>query len=830
MKKFLSVALFAIMTLNLCVASVAFADNNDVLNIFSTTCDDKSEIAAFLTPTIKAVNDAVAKKLGENNYAICLNKLTGTTSATSNYMRINLTNDNTKTYKTYNANVTDDKKIVYKAKFYFTTEQVNEFTRHFKASASSNEPHISFGPKITATTTAYASKAPFNASYAFFLKNEKFVYGNMYSGTPMEISADTWHEYTAMVDFKEHTADVYIDETKVASGVTIKSSMNVSNVLMCGIEFFDGTKSKSDTNSIRIKENGIYFDDIKIYQGIGNLAADADVTPKGDGTYDINVNFSTEIDSKNAALVKIADGFGVSINGTKSLSTDGRKVVLNISEATYNSLEKINVTIPITFRDANYQSFAEEKIITVTLQTNKTGIITESAQNGKLDTSMSGGGETGFRPSNATVIYANDNVSKLLGDENNAVKITYAESTAIKMGRKTIPGGAFNATDYGTIDRNKPIYTKAKIYIPSETVEKLGTEGYLLFGIGHNYNVTAAVPGGRIYKDTKSSTGISMRVGRGRAVSNSSAISGYDTYEVPVDTWFEYSTELSFSYSAKTAAWDYAKSRIYLNGQALSHEGAYDMTPASYYDSGFNGYMMIASKEVGADAVVYLDNIEVYQTNTALACEYDVLYDEDNNLVASVEFTDKIDTNNMNLVSLTLADGSDASEYIISKTLVGGNTVKFVLDDEKLNGNGNFKIVIPTTFHDVNYQKLSESATEYSFSVPNYREVYVMSKEDAVISDDLSSVSSTIWVSNRSTSSKDAWIAFAVYGPNKKLIGIDTAEVKNIATGEEREVDLEAIGEAGTFEGVVEVKALIWESLTTMRPYQNSEDITIPQA
>ena len=826
MKKFLSVVLFAIMTLNLCVASVAFADNNDVLNIFSTTCDTASEIAAFSNPTIKAVNDAVAKKLGENNYAICLNELTGTTSATSNYMRINLTNDNTKTYKTYNANVTDDKKIVYKAKFYFTTEQVNEFTRHFKA--SSNNPHITFGPKITATTSAYASKAPFNANFAFFLKNEKFVYGNMY-GTPMEISADTWHEYTAMVDFTAHTADVYIDETKVASGVTINSSMNVSNVLMCGIEFFDGTTSKSDTNSIRIKENGIYFDDIKIYQGIGNLAADADVTPKGDGTYDINVNFSTEIDSKNAALVKIADGFGVSINGTKSLSTDGRKVVLNISEATYNSLEKINVTIPITFRDANYQSFAEEKIITVTLQTNKTGIITESAQNGALDTSMSAG-KNDFRPSNATVIYANDNVSKLLGDENNAVKITYAESTAIKMGRKTIPGGAFNAADYGTIYRNKPIYTKAKIYIPSTTVEKLGTTGYLLFGIGSKDNATAAVPGGRIYKDTNSSTGISMRVGRGRAVSGSSAISGYDTYEVPVDTWFEYATELSFSYSEKTAAWDYAKSRIYLNGQALSHEGAYDMTPASWYDNGFNGYMMIASGGVGADAVVYLDNIEVYQTNTALASECDVLYDEDNNLVASVEFTDKIDTNNMNLVSLTLADGSDASEYIISKTLVGGNTVKFVLDDEKLNGNGNFKIVIPTTFHDVNYQKLSESATEYSFSVPNYREVYVVSKEDAVISDDLSSVSSTIWVSNRSTSSKDAWIAFAVYGPNKKLIGIDTAEVKNIATGEEREVDLEAIGEAGTFEGVVEVKALIWESLTTMRPYQNSEDITIPQA
>ena len=94
MKKFLSVALFAIMTLNLCVASVAFADNNDVLNIFSTTCDNASEIAAFSNPTIKAVNDAVAKKLGENNYAICLNELTGTTDATLNYMRINLTKCN----------------------------------------------------------------------------------------------------------------------------------------------------------------------------------------------------------------------------------------------------------------------------------------------------------------------------------------------------------------------------------------------------------------------------------------------------------------------------------------------------------------------------------------------------------------------------------------------------------------------------------------------------------------------------------------------------------------------------------------------------------------
>ena len=389
MKKYICIALFAFMTLNLCLTSVAFANSNDVLVIYSAECNNASDIVAFSTPKVKMVNDDVAKKLGENNYAACLETLTGTTGVTSNYMRINLTDDNSKTYTADNSTINNDKQIVYKTKFYLTSAQVNEFIRHF--STSENSPQISFGPKITATATAYASKAPFNANYAFSLKENNFVYGNLY-GTPVEISADTWHEYTAMVDFSTHKADVYIDDTNVALGVSLNNkTITVSEALMCGIEFFDGTTSKSDTNSVRVIENGIYFDDIKIYQGIGNLAADADITPKDDGTYDINVNFSTEIDAANAALIKVTDGFGVSINAQRTLSADGKKVVFNILEEIYNGLEKINVTIPTTFRDVNYQSFSEDKLITVTLQTNKIGFITESAQTGELDTAMSAG-------------------------------------------------------------------------------------------------------------------------------------------------------------------------------------------------------------------------------------------------------------------------------------------------------------------------------------------------------------------------------------------------------------------------------------------------------
>ena len=112
MKKYICIALFAFMTLNLCLTSVAFANSNDVLVIYSAECNNASDIVAFSTPKVKMVNDDVAKKLGENNYAACLETLTGTTGVTSNYMRINLTDDNSKTYTAYNSNINNDKKIV----------------------------------------------------------------------------------------------------------------------------------------------------------------------------------------------------------------------------------------------------------------------------------------------------------------------------------------------------------------------------------------------------------------------------------------------------------------------------------------------------------------------------------------------------------------------------------------------------------------------------------------------------------------------------------------------------------------------------------------------
>lgn len=366
--------------------------------------------------------------------------------------------------------------------------------------------------------------------------------------------------------------------------------------------------------------------------------------------------------------------------------------------------------------------------------------------------SNGGGFEMKFNGGNVQVV--NDDVAKLKGEKNKALKTSPSQpGKGFYFG--LIQTGQYNDKLYTAmgLDSEKLLCIGADVYFPSSILkeEYMSTTGLnLMPGSGNFVNDPPILSDSVFKKANENDTYLSF-------------INGANSIKrVDADMW--HNITVVYDFAEKTI-------RYYIDGEMCLKD--YDVkTPIDLTDMGC-GIRYVCPSTVSGDFTVYFDNIEIYQSENALSAAAEYEPDSDS---LNIKLTGSIDENMLSEISVNIDGVKLSSKPALSED---GKTVSCGLSDLKLANDKEYtaNVEFTSSLTDGIYQYMAKDARklEQKFTTARSKEIY--------ITDESAFDGSTYNVKvNNLTEEKEATVALGVYDSDEKLVNV-CYKKQNMANG-----------------------------------------------
>ncbi len=391
-----------------------------------------------------------------------------------------------------------------------------------------------------------------------------------------------------------------------------------------------------------------------------------------------------------------------------------------------------------------------------------------------IDAVSSTGGGYEMKFNGGSIIVTDDDVAKLKGEKNKALKTSPAtEGKSFYFG--LIQTGQYNDKSYTSmgLDSNKLLCFGLDVYFPSSVLkeEYMFTTGLNLMPGSGNFVNDASILTDSVFKKVN------------EADDYLTFINGITALKkVETDMW--HNITVVYDFAEKTI-------RYYIDGEMCLKD--YDVkTPIDLTDMGC-GIRYVCPSSVSGDFTVYFDNIEIYQSENALAASAE--YNSDNDSL-NIKLTDSVDKSMLSKVSVNVDGTKLTAEPKLSEN---GKEIGYDLSELNLKNDKEYTAAVEFTalFTDGIYQYMSKEARklDYKFTTARNKEMY--------ITDESTFDGNTYNVKvNNLLSQKDALVAVGVYDDKEKLTDV-YFKTQSMASGINT-IPFENI------DGTKQIKAFLW--------------------